>query len=288
VLKATVTAAALAVAAYLLVQFVVFGPLFVLIRVAHRMPRGLEPKLVAYFAQACCLAAVLAILRVPWTAWRRRPAATGGIRAAAWYAAGSVLISLLVSLSLLSGPSPADGDAPFSRMIEQVRSGFPVTGLPGRLLTHGVIGPVFEEILFRVLILGFLLRRTSRWLALLITTALFAALHSNWLHAAFAGLVYGLLYLRYGSVWISTLAHSANNLVAAALVPLLVAYLRETGLLMPLQASLVPLQLACVVVSLACFVMVFHTVFRDAGATPLAWLRRSPAEGPQAPAGCAE
>ena len=84
-----------------------------------------------------------------------------------------------------------------------------------RLIGTIALVPMAEELMFR----GYLLDRFShngsllRVFGLLLSTALFAVMHERWALAGFAGLVYGLLYLRSNRVADPILAHSASNAV---------------------------------------------------------------------------
>ena len=80
----------------------------------------------------------------------------------------------------------------------------------------GILGPVVEEFIFR----GLVQRRLrdynlGKWPAVLITAALFGIYHLNFVQGIFAfviGLVLGLLYEKYGVLWIPILAHMVNNI----------------------------------------------------------------------------
>ena len=46
---------------------------------------------------------------------------------------------------------------------------------------------------------------------MLLSTFVFTLAHSLWLAAALAGLVYGLLYLLTGRLWVAIAAHAVTN-----------------------------------------------------------------------------
>jgi membrane protease YdiL (CAAX protease family) len=80
-----------------------------------------------------------------------------------------------------------------------------------------VVAPVTEELLFRGVILRGLLRRFHPWVAIGMSSALFAIVHLNpWqLITAFAvGMVSGWFFLKTGSLWPCIAAHALNNLMA--------------------------------------------------------------------------
>lgn len=78
-----------------------------------------------------------------------------------------------------------------------------------------IVAPITEEFIFR----GILLHRWGvRWgirPAILLTSILFGALHSNLLGLFIFGLVMALLYLNSRSLLVSIVAHSMNNAIAS-------------------------------------------------------------------------
>lgn len=79
------------------------------------------------------------------------------------------------------------------------------------LLFLVVVGPLVEELVFR----GTLFRAwRASWnpvVALLASSALFAALHPLELESFFAAVTFVLLYTRTRSLWANLLAHSLTN-----------------------------------------------------------------------------
>ncbi|MFA8386786.1 MAG: exosortase E/protease, VPEID-CTERM system [Pelagibaca sp.] len=88
-----------------------------------------------------------------------------------------------------------------------------------RVIGTAILVPVVEELFFRGYLFsliddGSVLRRV---LAIVITTAGFAALHSRPMAAAIAGVIFALVLLRRGRVFDAIVAHAvANGLIAAA------------------------------------------------------------------------
>lgn len=86
------------------------------------------------------------------------------------------------------------------------------------LLLLCVVGPLCEELVFRVGILRPLYRhRVPALLAACISALAFAVVHGNLLQgipAFIIGFILGLLYLRTGSLWLCLPAHIANNTFA--------------------------------------------------------------------------
>ena len=251
-----------------------WAPAFVLLRVAHVLPHHADPRLVELAARAILLGVAFALLRVPVHMLGRDYGPAGGGRAALWLVLGTFLVSLLVSVTIVSTSDAARAGFTVGNALDRWRDGFPATGLAGRFLFNAVLGPLFEEVLFRVLILGFLLRSTRPVFALAVSTLLFAAGHGSWLLSGLLGLAFGLLYLRFRGLWLCAAAHGLHNLVSAAGAPFLIAYLHEAGLLMPVGPHLLVLQLAWFFVSLACFAMFLREVFAGTSGGQLLLLPR--------------
>lgn len=104
---------------------------------------------------------------------------------------------------------------------------------PTLALLQFVISPLFEEILFRGLVMKELMTLLPTFLANVLTSALFAGIHlPYWLahggltHAVIANsagiflfsVVACWMFSKTGSIWPPTLAHIANNVLPAVLV----------------------------------------------------------------------
>lgn len=234
-------------------------PLPLLLRVGHWLPPG-EPRLVALAVQALVLGLVLALLRVPVRSLFRGLPPRKGIEAGAWLTLGAFLFSLVVAMTIVStnGVEARSGAAD---VLAGWARGFPSTGLAGHFAFYAVFVPMFEELLYRALILGHLLRRLPPWLAVVVSSVLFAAGHPSWLLSGLSAVAYGLLYLRFRNLWLCVLAHSAHNLVSSAGATLLAAVLHDVGLAPPMEMNLLPLQLAWTLLAVACLAMFLRRVF---------------------------
>jgi CAAX protease family protein len=88
-----------------------------------------------------------------------------------------------------------------------------LTWIALRLVGTIVLVPFVEELFFR----GYVLDRLSRYgffwklSGLLLSAILFAMMHQQWMLAAFAGLLYGALYLRRGRLADAIAAHATSN-----------------------------------------------------------------------------
>lgn len=82
------------------------------------------------------------------------------------------------------------------------------------LIGIGIMGPIFEEILFRGLILGELKKITKVQLAIILQAVLFGVYHMNVIQGVFAaiiGLALGYVYDKYDSIIASMLLHITIN-----------------------------------------------------------------------------
>jgi membrane protease YdiL (CAAX protease family) len=241
-------------------------PLTLLLRVGHWFPAG-DPRLVALAAQALGLALVLVVLRVPVRSLLRGLPPRKGIEAGSWLTLGTLLFSLLATMSIVS-TSGLDHRSGTAEILAGWAREFPSTGLAGHFAFYAVFVPVFEELLYRALILGYLLRHVPPWLALVVSTVLFAAGHPSWLLSGLSGFAYGLLYLRFRNLWLCVLFHSAHNLVSSAGATLLAASVHDMRFSMPLKMDPLVLQLSWAILILACFAMFLRRVFAQLDGGP--------------------
>lgn len=246
-------------------------PAPVLSRVAHLLPASTEPRLVAFAVQALVLASIFAALKVRPRALSSTQRAREGLVAGAWFVLGTLAFSLLVTATMIPRYSETGN---LATLVSIWTRDFPVTGLAGRLMLLGLLVPIFEEFLYRGLILGHLMRSVPGWLALAVTTALFAAGHDSWLLSGLTGLALGLLYLRYRSVWLCVLVHGAHNLVSSAGATLLVAHLRDQQVLNSVGGPLLTLQVAWFAFVVACLSRFVAEVFARIEGGPRRLLRQ--------------
>lgn len=237
-------------------------PAVVLLHSAHLLPSGLDARFVMSAAQALMLALLLVSLRVsPGDLSPSNGGAAGGLGAVSWLVAATFLFSLLVGLALLLGNVDGEDGGHTTRMLSRWAAEFPLTGVAGRLFFAGLFAPMLEELLFRGLVIGYLLRSAPAWLALGVSTILFALGHQSWLLSAVMGVGYGLIYLRFRNLWLCILAHSAHNLLSSAGASLFGAWLADRGVSLALGYWTLPVQLAWFAVVLVCAAMFVRRVF---------------------------
>jgi uncharacterized protein len=85
---------------------------------------------------------------------------------------------------------------------------------PALILVVAVIGPILEEIVFRMIIFGTLYKRFNFWIAAIISSVIFAVVHMDFEHLlvyAFMGVVFSFLYVRTKRIIVPIVAHVALN-----------------------------------------------------------------------------
>lgn len=88
--------------------------------------------------------------------------------------------------------------------------------LPLAILSSGIIGPIYEELLFRYIFLNRLKMYYSTKKSILINTTLFAIIHQNpiqMLYAFFLGLIINLFYDKYKNIIAPTIVHISANII---------------------------------------------------------------------------
>lgn len=97
----------------------------------------------------------------------------------------------------------------FEKMLDYKVAGF---------ITVCILAPIFEEILFRgILLRGLLQNGTSPIIAIILSSFLFGAAHMNpwqFLGAGFLGAIFGYVYYRTKSLWLVMFLHALNNMIS--------------------------------------------------------------------------
>jgi len=95
-----------------------------------------------------------------------------------------------------------------------------------RVLGAVAVVPLMEELFWRSFLLRWIDRRdfltlapqATSWMAIGLSSAVFALAHNLWLAALIAGMAYALLYRRFGNLWYPILAHATTNALLAGWV----------------------------------------------------------------------
>lgn len=86
-----------------------------------------------------------------------------------------------------------------------------------------VVAPIYEEIVFRGIILKGMAKKINPTIAIVVSAFLFSLVHMNipkGINAFLLGIVVGVIYLRRGSIYLSIFAHLINNILALSVSPL--------------------------------------------------------------------
>ena len=135
-----------------------------------------------------------------------------------------VPVNILVILMLISGGSfliylPLSYVAPefVERWLLTVPANY-IVKTPEQLARLVVLAVVFSPIIEEVLFRGLLLQRWAhRWGTLngvLLSSALFAFGHNEWVGHFVSGVLFAVLYLHTRTLWVPIAAHTLNNLIA--------------------------------------------------------------------------
>ncbi|KHF38601.1 CPBP family intramembrane glutamic endopeptidase [Halalkalibacter okhensis] len=86
---------------------------------------------------------------------------------------------------------------------------------PAFILVISVIGPILEEIVFRLVVFGALYKRFNFWISGILSSLIFAAVHMDFTHLLVytaMGLVFAYLYVKTKRILVPIIAHVAINL----------------------------------------------------------------------------
>lgn len=117
-------------------------------------------------------------------------------------------------------------------------------------LLLAIVGPLCEEMVFRVGVLRSLYRQNvPSWAAIVVSAAVFAIVHGNWaqsIPAFVVGAAFGMMYVRTGNLRLCLPAHILNNTLALLLMFWSVEGLSLPNVLLCVLMSLSLLALAVV------------------------------------------
>jgi len=136
----------------------------------------------------------------------------------------SIAAGLLVGIAWIATAPSGDSGSDLGTWLAEIGTVMAVAWLAVRALGTIVLVPIAEELAFR----GYLYRRLIRrdfhlvgwtafsWLALIVSSVAFGALHERWLAGTLAGAMFALLMLRGGRLGDAVAAHAiANALIFA-------------------------------------------------------------------------
>ncbi len=160
-----------------------------------------------YLLKAFLIAAALWLCRHLYGSWRAALPAT------------SIGAGLLVGVAWIATSPSTDAGEALGIWLSQIGPELAIAWLLVRGIGTIALVPIAEELAFR----GFLYRRligrdfhligptAFSWLALVVSSLLFGALHDRWLAGALAGAIFALVMLRSGRLGDAILAHATAN-----------------------------------------------------------------------------
>ena len=131
-----------------------------------------------------------------------------------------------------------------------------------RLLALGIAAPIVEELCCRGIVFNRLASWTPVWVAVLVSSALFGAMHLNVLQGLYAfvlGVVFCTLYVRYRNLWIPIIGHVAFNSANVLLVEALTIADVEASLEADATAAVIPFLVSAFIAAACIFAMIKHT-----------------------------
>ena len=180
-----------------------------------------------HLAAVCWLAQIVG---VAWLVWEAR---TGGFREAAdpgghpradigsfvWVSAGLLVNAALIGAVIVGGAllvAPATA-CELARRSLAVPTVYPWDIFVRDLLCMVAVAPLYEEVLYRALLLSALRDRLREQAALIVSGGVFVVLHYTYgygWHVGYlaAALLFGLVFLRTGSIAPAIALHALNNL----------------------------------------------------------------------------
>lgn len=88
-----------------------------------------------------------------------------------------------------------------------------------RILVVGILAPIFEELIFRKLLIDHVVKY-GEWIAVFLSGLMFGMFHGNFQQFFFAaglGMLFAYVYVRTGQVWYTILFHMIVNLSSSAI-----------------------------------------------------------------------
>lgn len=201
-------------AAARILPFAVFVGLMVL----EHLTKSLAPALDLRWMYALRAGAALLVMAAFARAYIEL-AGFSAVRARDWMQAAAIGAAVFVAWLALDQPWAGGGmDPGFDATSGDGRTDWALVAL--RLAGSVAVVPLMEELFWRSFILRWIARRdflnqapAAGLRALVVSALLFGIEHELWLAGIVAGLAYGWLYMRSGSLWLAVAAHATTNLL---------------------------------------------------------------------------
>ncbi len=126
---------------------------------------------------------------------------------------------ILVLIQLLAGISPFWSNS-LNNYIELTEAFGDSAGMAAQILAFAVVVPIAEELLFRGIVCGELMRVFPDWAVILISGCFFALIHMNVIQSTYvllAGIVLSAVYVWSESIFLPILIHMVYNFLGSSL-----------------------------------------------------------------------
>lgn len=134
------------------------------------------------------------------------------------FAVWTAVVLLIIGIALNFAVSVGSVFIPIPESIvssyEETYSFMGAGNFAAEFLSVAIFAPIVEELIFRGLCYGYFKKAMPKWLALLLSSAIFGAVHGNLLSFVFTGvigLVLALFYEKTGSIAVPVLLHLGFN-----------------------------------------------------------------------------
>ena len=124
----------------------------------------------------------------------------------------NILITALVDLAIINFPINQQLSDYEKLMDPLFKSGFILV-----FLVVAISAPIFEEIIFRGIIFNDFKKALPVWISILLQALLFGLFHGNWIQGTYAtilGIILGIVYYKYRSIWAVILLHFSYNTIS--------------------------------------------------------------------------
>lgn len=171
----------------------------------------------------------LGVLLTAWVVLERPAAALGlTVPGGAGFLTGAALVLLLVALLIRSWSNVrAMGEGERGRQVAALGRLVRLLPQTKRDLRHftvlSITAGIVEELIYRGFVLWYLALYMPLWAAVAASSAIFGLAHSyqgvaGALRTAVVGLVFAILYVVSGSIWLPILAHAALDILQGAMI----------------------------------------------------------------------
>lgn len=127
-----------------------------------------------------------------------------------------IFLNFIISPVLVSAMEyiPSSMVDKYAEVMEMIVGGSSIIMI---IITTSIVAPLFEEIIVRGIIFNDFKKAVPLWLAIIIQALAFGVMHGNIIQGTYAfiiGVVFGLVYYKYKSIWIPIGMHFTFNTIS--------------------------------------------------------------------------